>query len=229
VAKEYEGKMGNQLKSVKFDEAYYREHKEAGLDYLAFGPWQQQYGRWFVECFGLKGKRVLDLGCACGSILRGLGEAGAFACGVDVSEHMVRLAVEAHPHLSAVMRVGDAAELGELYGPQTFDAIHCAQVAEHWKPEKVVTILRECRRVLRPGGLFFVCLDTTEMYERQGRKLENEDPTHWCVRPVKWWQDLFHTQGFEDETEQWKEILEKHPESMSARYDWDYFVVRRRA
>ena len=60
-----------------FDRRYYDEHKLAGLDYLGFGDWQREYGRWLVESLGLKGKRVLDVGCACGAILRGLGEAGA--------------------------------------------------------------------------------------------------------------------------------------------------------
>jgi hypothetical protein len=60
----------NKLTATAYSEAYYREHKHAGLDYLTYGEWQRQYGRWFVESLSLKQKRLLDLGCACGSLLK---------------------------------------------------------------------------------------------------------------------------------------------------------------
>src|SRR5262249_20861943 len=52
------------LTAQGFDEDYYRQHQEAGLDYLNFGEWQQRYGRWIVETLGMAGKTVLDVGCA---------------------------------------------------------------------------------------------------------------------------------------------------------------------
>jgi len=61
------------LNSRGFTRAYYEEHRAAGLDYLGFGDWQRNYGRWLAESLHLKGKHVLDVGCACGSILRGFG------------------------------------------------------------------------------------------------------------------------------------------------------------
>jgi SAM-dependent methyltransferase len=86
-----------------YTERYYQEHKLAGLDYLGFGAWQQQYGRWLVESLGLKGKRLLDVGCACGSILRGLGQAGAVVQGVDVNECMIRLGRDKWPDMAPLL------------------------------------------------------------------------------------------------------------------------------
>jgi hypothetical protein len=77
------------LRATGYTESYYLEHKHAGLDYLAFGDWQQQYGRWIVDVLGWREKRVLDVGCACGAIACGLADAGAllampmlFVCGL---------------------------------------------------------------------------------------------------------------------------------------------------
>src|SRR5262249_35606636 len=103
-------------------------------DYLGFGDWQRQYGRWLVESLGWKGQRVLDVGCACGSVLRGLGEAGAVVQGVDVSEHMVGLGRQTWPDMAPLLHVCDAVNL-HLFGEACWDGLHSGQVAEHFKPE----------------------------------------------------------------------------------------------
>lgn len=54
------------LSATTYGQRYYEEHRCSGLDYLGFGDWQRQYGRWLVESLALRGKRVLDVGCACG-------------------------------------------------------------------------------------------------------------------------------------------------------------------
>lgn len=221
-----ETEMGKQLRSTKFDRAYYEEHKAAGLDYMVCGGWQERYGRWFVESLGLKGKSVLDVGCACGSIVKGLAKAGAVVQGIDVNAYMIGLAVGSDPGMGKVLHVGSAEELPFEDG--SFDAVHCAQVAEHWEPGLVPKILGEIVRVLKPGGYFFNCLDTEEMYARQGRKLETEDPTHWCVKPKAWWQRWHGFLPVEDVTEAIKSSFDLHPASMTREYDWDYFVLKKR-
>ncbi len=149
-----------QLSATGFTERYYQEHKLAGLDYLNFGDWQQ-YGRWLVESLNWKGRRVLEVGCACGSILRGLGEAGAVVQGVEINEHMVRLGREKWPDMAPLLHICDAVNL-HVFGDGEWAAIHSAQVAEHWKPKLVPHILDELHRVTAVGGLFFCALDTEE-------------------------------------------------------------------
>ena len=200
------------LTACAFDERYYEEHKLAGLDYLSFGNWQREYGRWFVESLGLKGKRVLDVGCACGAILRGLGEAGAIVQGVDVSEHMIQLGRQKWPDMATLLFTCDAVNL-HLFPDDSWDAIHTAQVAEHWKPELVPFILQEFRRVVRPGGLLFCALDTEELLVRQGRRPETEDPTHYCIRPVSWWHEQLADAGWQVCSSEVEQALRNHPES----------------
>jgi ubiquinone/menaquinone biosynthesis C-methylase UbiE len=215
-----------QLRSTAYGERYYLEHKLAGLDYLGFGDWQQSYGRWLVESLGWQGRRVLDVGCACGSILRGLGQAGAVVQGVDVNEHMIAQGRGKWPDMAGLLLVCDAVNL-HLFEDESWEGIHSAQVAEHWKPELVPHILRELWRVVRVGGLLFCCLDTEELFARQGRKLEDEDPTHICIRPLEWWHEQLRRAGWQVCSAEFVEQLRQHEESFLRRYDWDWFVARR--
>jgi SAM-dependent methyltransferase len=215
-----------ELRSSSYNRDYYLEHKEAGLDYLEYGDWQREYGRWLVGALGLKEKNGLDVGCACGSVLRGLGEAGAFVTGVDLCEPMIALGREKWPDMASLLNVCDACNLHH-FADASFDFLHCAQVAEHWKPALVPEILRELRRVTRPGGLFFCCLDTEELFARQGRKVEHEDPTHVCVRPMAWWMERLGESGWDDATGEYDGALGSPPDSFLKRYDWAWFVARK--
>lgn len=217
----------HELRSTSYDRRYYEEHRQAGLDYLGHGPWQLEYGRWLIESLGLKGQRLLDVGCACGSILRGLGAAGAVVQGVDVNEHMIQLGRETWPDMAPLLLICDAVNL-HLFKDGSWDALHSAQVAEHWKPKLVPHILEELYRVTRPGALFFCALDTEELFARQGRELEHEDPTHICIRPMTWWHEQLVQAGWEVCTAKFEPTLKSHPQSFLTRYDWDWFVARRR-
>ncbi len=214
------------LTATQYDRQYYEEHQRAGLDYLNFGDWQQRYGRWFVESLGLKGKRVLDVGCACGSILRGLGEAGAVVEGIDLCEHMIQLGRQKWPDMAPLLHVADAADLAR-YGHSSWEAIHSAQVAEHWSPEAVPRILKELARITVPGGLFFCSLDTEELFARQQRDLATEDPTHICIKPRAWWIEQLARAGWTDVTAEYVPTLLAHGDSFLQKYDWDYFIARK--
>jgi SAM-dependent methyltransferase len=212
------------LRATTYEGDYYDEHTAAGLDYLAHGEWQEQYGHWLADAFDWRGKAVLDIGCACGSILRGFHRAGVHGHGLDLSAHMVGLGRAKWPELADVLHVGDAAELGR-FADGAFDGLHSAQVFEHLDPARVPATLRELRRVIRGGGLLFCALDTTELFARQGRTMDTEDPTHICVRPRAWWQEQFAAAGWRDVTGAWDARLREAPGSFLARYDWDYLVL----
>jgi hypothetical protein len=128
------------LTARNYHEEYYREHQAAGLDYCVHGEWQESYGGWLVDALVWRDLHVLDLGCACGSIAEGLRRAGAKAHGVDLNNHTIGLGKKRFPGLP--LYVCDAVNL-HLFGPDSFDGVHCAQVAEHWKPPLVPFILEE--------------------------------------------------------------------------------------
>ncbi len=215
------------LTSKAYDRTYYEEHRAAGLDYLGHGGWQEQYARWLTDSLAWNGRTVLDVGCACGSIVQGLGKAGAVVQGVDINEYMITLGRTKWPDMQHIIHTCDAVNL-HLYADQTFDGLHSAQVAEHWKPALVPAILQELARVTKDNGLFFCALDTTELFARQCRNLATEDPTHVCVKSIQWWYEQLHENGWDLCSLDFEQRLLTHPESFFKRYDWDWFVARRR-
>ncbi len=213
------------LTSFSFDKIYYDEHKEAGLDYLGHGDWQSQYGKWIVDTLEWKDRTVLDIGCACGSIVRGFGDAGAFVSGCDINEHSVNLGRNKWPDMRTLLKICDATNL-HFWNDDTFYGLHSAQVFEHFRPHQVAAVLTECHRVIKKNGLMFCALDTTEMYARQNRKLEDEDPTHRCVRSLKWWRIKLQNNGWEIVTDKYKDAMVLHSLTFFKKYDWDYFVAK---
>ncbi len=213
-------------RSARFDRQYFEERQRAGLDYLAFGEWQRDYGRWLVDSLNFRGRRLLDVGCACGAILRGLGAAGAVVEGVDLSEHMIELGRQKWPDQAPLMHVANAADLNR-YGTASWHGLHCAQVAEYWPAEAVPAILRELARITVPGGLFFCALDTTDLFARQGRRMASEEPSRVCLQPREWWNEQLSSAGWHDCSTEFEPALNSHPLGFFQRYDWDWFVARR--
>lgn len=211
------------LKTTAYDDVYYKQHCKSGLDYLEYGEWQENYGKWLVESCNLKNKEVLDIGCACGSLTYGLFQSGAIVSGCDVNEHMINLGRK--KWLQDRLYVCDTSNL-HYWGNETFDFVHASQIFEHLKPELVPFILREIGRVTKKDGILFACLDTIELFERQKRSLENEDATHICIRSINWWKENLLDSGWylADDIEM---SLRDYSASYLKHYNWDYLVYKK--
>lgn len=102
------------------------------------------------------GAEVLDVGCGTGWLLRALSEDGvdgAQLTGVDQLVERVRLAREAVP--AATILHADAASLP--LETAAFDLVFLVTVLSSIpRGVKRTTVLRECARVLRPGGLVVI-------------------------------------------------------------------------
>ena len=92
------------------------------------------------------GDRLLDVGCGGGLLLRDALATGARATGIDHSDEMVQLARERATGADVVR--GSAEELP--FDDESFTALAMAMVLFFFADP--VGVLRECRRVLRPGG-----------------------------------------------------------------------------
>jgi ubiquinone/menaquinone biosynthesis C-methylase UbiE len=213
------------LRSTAYDRAYYEQHKEAGCDYAAYGDWQREYGRWIADCMKWRGKEVLEFGCACGAIAKGLQENGCKPSGIDLNEYTVKLGREKWPEIP--LYVGDGANM-HMFEDQKFAGVHSQQVLEHMRPELVPFVLKELNRVCRSGATFFAVLDTANSFDRQKRANENEDPTHLCIRSMEWWASMLRLAGWEDCKESYSKELGSHVCSYLNKYDWDWFAVRKK-
>jgi len=92
--------------------------------------------------------RVLDVGCGTGFGTEGILEHTADVYGLDQSPHQLGKAREKLGDDPVQFCLGDAERLP--FADDTFDVVWSSGSIEYWP--NPVTALRECRRVVRPGG-----------------------------------------------------------------------------
>ncbi len=115
----------------------------------------------FLESYGVnRGAKLLDIGCATGTLIRGLSKNGIDCVGIDPSksftDYAANKAVASHNPGSLSIKRGivDRSEPN----PDTYDFITCIfgvlpLLDSH---DAVLPFLEEIRRRLRPGGRFFL-------------------------------------------------------------------------
>ena len=122
------------------------------------------------------GMTLLDAGCGVGTITVGLAEAVAGAgatrrgeaVGIDANEGAIREARDRAAAQGVVNVRFEVADVHSLpFNDAEFDAVFCHGVLEHLT--EPVSVVREFRRVLRPGGVIGVAeadLDTQVVWPR---------------------------------------------------------------
>jgi len=131
--------------------------------------------------------RILDLGCCTGGVLQPLGDFGS-AIGLDPAPE----AAVYCRRRGLAMAVGSGLELP--FADASFDAILALDVIEHVADD--VALLREARRVLRPGGALVVTVpalpwlwsahdDVNRHFRRYTRATLHRSLRSGGFRPVK--------------------------------------------
>lgn len=105
---------------------------------------------------GLRGGILLDVGCGLGYLTESLGD--GFTC-VGVESDPSSLAQNSRRGLSNMVR-GSATRLP--FQPDSVDAVICSEVLEHLPEGLDEEALRECCRVLKPGGRLFITVPSLE-------------------------------------------------------------------
>lgn len=183
------------LTVTEFNEDYYTEHAEKGLDYLGHGYWQKEYAKMVAE--GLTDGFVFDGGCACGSILKGFKDLGHKVLGMDLNNHMINLGKKEFGFLDHELVAGSMAETDLPDG--SVDLLHTAQVLEHIPEEYIDAILDEFVRITKKGGRMFICLDAIKA--GQTKEMYMGDPTHVNIQPTLYWTRKFQQRGLLFDTE----------------------------
>jgi 2-polyprenyl-6-hydroxyphenyl methylase/3-demethylubiquinone-9 3-methyltransferase len=106
------------------------------------------------QCGGLRGKKVLDVGCGGGILAEAMATAGASVTGIDLSEKALAVAkLHQLESGSAVEYRLIAAETIAQQQPAEFDVVTCMELLEH-VPEPSSTVAA-CARLAKPGGKVF--------------------------------------------------------------------------
>jgi 2-polyprenyl-6-hydroxyphenyl methylase/3-demethylubiquinone-9 3-methyltransferase len=109
---------------------------------------------WIDQAIGLRGKRILDVGCGGGLLSEGMAVRGAEVTGIDLSEKPLGVA---RLHLLESGQKVDyrkvAVEQLATEMPGAFDAVTCLEMLEH-VPDPA-SIVASCARLVKPGGQVF--------------------------------------------------------------------------
>ena len=109
---------------------------------------------WIDEQVGLKGKRVIDIGCGGGILAESMAALGADVTGIDLSEKPLKVA---QLHLLESGQTVDyrliAAEQMAQEQPGSFDCVTCMEMLEH-VPDPTSTV-GAAAALTRPGGWVF--------------------------------------------------------------------------
>jgi ubiquinone/menaquinone biosynthesis C-methylase UbiE len=131
--------------------------------------------------------RVLDLGCGTGYLLRVLADRYPDAeqlIGIDAAPAMVKTAAAVTGNDRLAFAVGVAEQIG--HPDDTFDLVVSTTSFDHWTDQQAG--LRECARVLRPGGRlvlvdqFSVLLTPTMLTSRRGKARTRRRATRLVLR-----------------------------------------------
>jgi 2-polyprenyl-6-hydroxyphenyl methylase/3-demethylubiquinone-9 3-methyltransferase len=109
---------------------------------------------WIESSAGIKGKRVLDIGCGGGILAESMAAKGAVVTGIDLAEKALSVA-KLHSLESGVTvdyRAISAESLAQE-APQSFDVITCMEMLEH--VPQPASIVQACAALIKPGGAVF--------------------------------------------------------------------------
>lgn len=95
----------------------------------------------------LRGRKTLDVGCGGGEFLAR--DPKNFT-GIDINEDLLAQC------RAKGLDVLSMSALELRFPNASFDAVHAAQMIEHFTPTDAVKFLEEAARVLRPGGVIFL-------------------------------------------------------------------------
>ena len=172
--------------------------------YLERTPWTElrlEAVRALVE--PVAGERVLDLGCAAGAVSHFLSTLGCETVGVDAEPLAIDKARELFPELQ--FQLANVVRLP--FEESTFDKAVAADLVEHLDDESFAAMLRETRRVLRPGGTFSIYTPNPK-HPIERLKSRNlilaENPTHIGLRTAAQLEAELRRAGFEVDVVDWR-------------------------
>jgi SAM-dependent methyltransferase len=173
---------------------------------------------------------VLDLGCAAGTYLRHFARE---SIGVDVSK----------PNLEQCRRIGLQVLPADLnrelpFESDSFSGVFCSHVLEH--VDAPISLLRECRRILQPGGFLILGLpiETSLVNRLRGQRYFYHHPGHLYSFSLENINVLLHKAGLQTtrfyfeprivRVRLWLSVMQRLPSFVAYPLSLAYWVIAKR-
>lgn len=177
---------------------YYEYSKNRGIDFLYYGNWQRNYAKMLVFITGLsqtllnntKNSLFLDVGTACGLIVKACQETKVFAncVGIDSSEYMLDLGKNKFGFKDGELVVCDIANDEIPIKDGSVYLLNCSNVLEHIEEKNYPKIFKEFQRVLNTNGKGIIIVPAA----KQGLTIDQikaGDNSHVTAKTTLWWKN----------------------------------------
>lgn len=139
-----------------------------------------------------KDSRCLDLACGCGEFLYLLQSLGfKNTAGVDLCEEELQLA---KLYVNSNLAKADVLDFLKTTQSESYDFVSALNLLEHLSKDKLLAVLIECRRILRPGGTLVAMVPNA--VSPFGTVTRYWDITHECAFTANNFQQLASLAGF---------------------------------
>ena len=142
-----------------------------------------------------KGKKLLDVGCGPGLLIKAASKVGLDTCGIDLSEEAVNLAMKVSPHSKVNVGQGEKLEFED----HIFDYLTCIGTLEHFLDMRKG--LEEMKRVTKKDALFCLMVPNSSSILWKVFRFFNiiDTDSNENAYPLSEWVDLFNSAGFKIE------------------------------
>ena len=139
-----------------------------------------------------KGDHVLDVGCAGGHIAEALQAQGLKVTGIDVAPIFIEKAQALVP--KAEFMLMDIRHL--TFETHSFEGIWAKAILLHLTLEDIGFALKEFKRILKPGGVAFICMKKGQGSQLAEGSLGAKNPLHYTFVDMDQLKSLLVLAGF---------------------------------
>jgi len=199
-----------------FEEEYFQTQFKNGTDYTMKGGWQKMYAYYLNRIFELKGKKVVDLGCAMGANTSAFADHGAEAIGVDISHY----ACEKTPHKNFKFICSDACECSEHIEENSVDFVHSMFMINYIPEEKSEQLFQQIKKICKNDALVFLILNLSGAKTINGNEI---------AQPKWFWDSIAGKLEMVDGTRGiYEKLMNTHVPGWAfmPKYRWPYLLYK---
>lgn len=138
-----------------------------------------------------EGKKLLDVGCGKGDLLRNAEQRNLITYGIDISDEAISLARKIAKH--STLQVGEAESIS--YSSNFFDYITCLGTLEHFSD--ITKGVREMKRIAKDNARFCILVPNSNFLLWKFKKHKGTEQPQELLLNLKEWKDILMRNGLD--------------------------------